>query len=637
MAQKRKAFEAFGGSTNANGHTNPDGESMTSKGRLSAFAAAKLARQSLPSTPEPPQTLGALDSILHAISEDVEDDAVEVDASTIASYQPTSTTAPLRLSTCDHANVNSSSDCLELTLHTDQTATIVGQYNLAVISGIVTIYGAVLRANSATQGVYAPSTHALPQIHARQNATIIRISSIRSGLRKLEKLSPLFRNIWASDSLEGHSFKLLGTSADDALQRSLTCLEIDRETDVVLRTLSAKTLDEPQQLRIVAIGGKSSGKSTFNRILWNHLRSWTSTTKCQFLDIDPGQPEFGPPGTISLVEVHCPILGPPYTHFASRESTRFRLVRTHTIAATSFKEDDDHYKQCVRDLMQHVRPQDLLLVNSCGWLTGVGMNVLLQLIEDLSISDVVLMEPLDGGFVEHLQHQRRRLAVHRVPRRPPRSAVRTPAESRAMQMMSYFHHQLDAGKDFDRWTGKAISRMRHWTADYSGDEPAIAAVMSYGQTLKPEFLVEVLEGSLVAINVLEQGEATRLLGTVGTTPEELPFVQPDQDDIYHTLDPKHSRCIGLALVRAIDVTKKQFHLVTPLPESQVASLAEKTVVLVRGSFDAPEWAYLEDLYKDENPEDQIEQPWVSRKSLVGVEGAVWRLRHPPMANAVAKT
>jgi polynucleotide 5'-hydroxyl-kinase GRC3/NOL9 len=610
---------------------------MSSKGRLSAFAAAKLARQSLPSTSEPHEIPGALDSIPHSISEDVDDDTAAVEAPTIAAYQPTSTTAPVQLSTFDHSNVKSCSDCLELTLHADQTVTIVGQYDLAVTSGIITIYGAVLRANSATQRVYAPSTHALPQIHARQNDAIIRISPVRSGLRKLEKLSPLFRNIWASDLFEGRSFKLLGTSADDALQRSLTALEIDRETDAVLRTLSAKTLAEPQQLRTVAIGGKSSGKSTFNRILWNHLQSWTSMTRCQFLDIDPGQPEFGPPGTISLVEVHAAILGPPYTHFAIRESTRWKLVRSHTIAAPSFKEDDDHYKQCVRDLVQHVRPQDPLIVNSCGWLTGVGMNVLLQLIDDLSITDVVLMGPVDGGFVDLLRQNRQSPAVHRAPRRPPRPAVRTPAESRAMQMMSYFHHQLHPGTDYDRWTGKAISRMRPWTADYSGDEPAIAAVMSYGQAPNPEFVVEILEGSIVAINALEQGEADHLLKTVGKTPEELPFIQSDQDDIFRTLDPKHSRCIGLALVRAIDVTKKQLHLVTSLPESQIASLVKKTVVLVRGSFDAPEWAYLEDLYKEENREDQIERPWISRKSLVGVEGAVWRLRHPPMANAVAKT
>jgi polynucleotide 5'-hydroxyl-kinase GRC3/NOL9 len=56
---------------------------------------------------------------------------------------------------------------------------------------------------------------------------------------------------------------------------------------------------------------------------------------------------------------------------------------------------------------------------------------------------------------------------------------------------------------------------------------------------------------------------------------------------------------------------------------------------VRGGFDAPEWAYLEDLYAsggkgDEESEAKV-RPWVTKKEMVGIEGAVWRLRHPPTA------
>jgi polynucleotide 5'-hydroxyl-kinase GRC3/NOL9 len=75
-----------------------------------------------------------------------------------------------------------------------------------------------------------------------------------------------------------------------------------------------------------------------------------------------------------------------------------------------------------------------------------------------------------------------------------------------------------------------------------------------------------------------------------------------------------------------------------LHERQIADIMEKTVVLVRGNFDPPEWAYLEELYKTDGAppgSSRVERPWVSRKGLVGVEGAVWRLRHPPMASAVA--
>ena len=100
-------------------------------------------------------------------------------------------------------------------------------------------------------------------------------------------------------------------------------------------------------------------------------------------------------------------------------------------------------------------------------------------------------------------------------------------------------------------------------------------------------------------------------------------------------------------MRGIDPQTQEIQLLTPLGEAQTAALAGKKVVLVRGGFDAPEWAYLEDLYagsgsgekKDGSAggsveEDVTARPWVTRKEMVGIEGAVWRLRHPPTAAQV---
>jgi polynucleotide 5'-hydroxyl-kinase GRC3/NOL9 len=174
--------------------------------------------------------------------------------------------------------------------------------------------------------------------------------------------------------------------------------------------------------------------------------------------------------------------------------------------------------------------------------------------------------------------------------------------------------------------------------------------MSYNQSPTPEFLAEALDGSLVAIVVLEQnalgGSSTadddaeilrRIPETVSRTPEDIPYVEPNSMGINRILDPSSSHCVGLALIRGIDVANKCFQLLTPLPQKDIEELADKQVVLVRGSFDSPGWAYLEDIYKGEhNGEVVLEdgsRPWVSEKSQVGVEGAVWRLRHPPLANA----
>lgn len=521
---------------------------------------------------------------------------------------------------------------IELKLSVNETATCVGEYEVAVLAGIITVYGAVLRPESGRKRLYAASTQALPQIQARQDGTMIRLFNVKPLFQKLERLSPHFRNISSGNN---QSFTLLGSSDEDALQRSLSPLEVDRDMDAALRTLSAKVMVEPRKPRIMAVGAKSSGKSTFNRILCNHIQSWNPAGRCQYLDLDPGQPEFGPSGQVSLVEVAMPLLGPSWTHFAEQLPGSIRMLRSHTIASTSFKHDPDHYKDCVADLIKYANTDLPLIVNACGWVNGLGASVLTEVASLLQVTDLVFLEPLDAEIVEPLQSSAIGAAVFRIPRQSPKPSSRTPAEHRAMQTMAYFHHR-SRSSGVSRFIGKPVSRWRPYNVSYAGEDQSISAIASYGQASKPEFLSEVLDGSIVAINVLDFGHAAKLGDMIGRTPEGLPFLLPNANGTQCTLDPKHSSCLGLALVRGIDAENQQIQLVMPLPKDEVASLAEKDVILVRGSFDAPEWAYLEDLYHNDAAGNEMEadkdhRPWVSKKKeMVGIEGAVWRLRHPPL-------
>ncbi|KAK5173101.1 Polynucleotide 5'-hydroxyl-kinase grc3 [Saxophila tyrrhenica] len=641
MAQKRKAQEAFG----------------VGKAPLSAFAAAKLARSKTASKTSNEENLNgndetttrSLDSAeayidpdrarLLASAHDEEDDVIPPPLPRLAPVQLSSFQPGPDNVTCDL------DDCWSVALQCDETVTLVGECEIVVTRGVATTYGTVLRPGSIpTVDLFAPSTQALPVLQARQDGTEVCFNPTKngpnartkSGLRKLEKLSPLFRNIWGTGPKE-RSFAFLRSTADDELQRSLAVLEIDRDTDAVLRTLSAKTVQEPRRPRILTVGAKASGKSTFNRLLCNQLLSWTTLPCCQYLDIDPGQPEFGPPGVISLVEVSTPLLGPPFTHPASTLSPDWRLIRAHAIAATSFKDDPEHYKACVLDLVQHVEKKWPLIINTCGWVTGLGASVLTDLAEDLDISDIVLMDPIDSVLSEALQSSSPSAALHRIARRPPRPSSRTPAEQRAMQTMAYFHSRIGVESARTTWRSKPINRLRPWVVNYAETNPGFLAAMSYGQSPAPDFLCEVLDGSVVALNAVDDTLASDLEDRLERTPEGLPYLPPDDQGVSFPLPPSQSDWVGLALIRGIDTANKQLHLITPIPENHIEYLANRKVVLVRGGFDPPEWAYLEDLYKDDIGPGQVERPWVSRKALVGVEGAVWRLRHPPMAGAVMRT
>ncbi|KAK4549183.1 hypothetical protein LTR36_007641 [Oleoguttula mirabilis] len=661
MAQKRKVQEAFGKQT----------------GQLSAFAAARLAKQTKqvpaqddqagPAT-EPVQLATAIAEepyVQQDLSPQASESALDVDQ-IVAEAKATIRGSDPTLSTLDRRAGSLSEDAdgaLTVTYHSGESVTCIGEYDLQVLRGIATVYGIAVHPNSGPQRVYAPSTHALPRVAALRDGTTIRLSHVGSSLRRLEKLSPLFRNVWAKPTEQDRSFTVLRTAAEDELQRVLFPLEVERSCQNALAKIALE--GDSSKVRVMAIGAKSSGKSTFNRLLCNTFLSRPAVQKLMYLDLDPGQPEFGSPGQLSLVEVTAPILGPPFTHPAGRHSSRYRLVRSHTIAATSFKDDPAHYVACVADLVRHVEARHPLVVNACGWVTGVGANVLADLTSLAGITDLVVLEPVEDALVDYLRSAWSDLTCHRLPRQLPRPSPRTPAEARAMQTMAYFHHKATkASGDGTKWCGKPISATRPWIVSYDGTAAGIHSILSYGQSPSPEFLAEVLDGSLVALVTVDEHHADEAFGVesytvwsadssqaeepsasrvlsaedlINRTQEGLPYIRPDGQGLNHPLHPKYSECLGLALVRAIDTERKELHLVTPLSESEIAGLMRKRVVLVRGSFDAPEWAYLEDLHAggvEQAAGLDVDRPWVSKKERVGIEGAVWRLRHPPMAGAV---
>nr|OQO17782.1 hypothetical protein B0A51_15482 [Rachicladosporium sp. CCFEE 5018] len=125
------------------------------------------------------------------------------------------------------------------------------------------------------------------------------------------------------------------------------------------------------------------------------------------------------------------------------------------------------------------------------------------------------------------------------------------------------------------------------------------------------------------------------------TPNGLPYIPAPPSGYLVPVDPGQTTTHSLALVRAIDPEMQTLQLITPLSESEIAGLMERRVMLVRGNFDSPDWAYLEDLYSDETKDAgkkevaEGKRPWVRLREEVGVEGGVWRVRHPPMAGQIS--
>ena len=401
-------------------------------------------------------------------------------------------------------------------------------------------------------------------------------------------------------------------------------------------------------------GPKSSGKSTFSRLLTNRLLTKeTSNAKkwhvpsVAVLDIDPGQPEFATPGSLSLVQVREPSLSPPFCrpYVPGNDADGNKLIRSHELASVSPATDPDHYIESVQDLFSLYR-RDLrnsvpLIVNTPGWIQGTGLEILIDLINKMRPSQVIYMSQ-DGpeDTVAGLKSAYPGVPFIELPSQPGDLKVRTAAHLRMMQTMSYFHLDTSSSSLSEKqqkklsylsWQETPVTAIRPWVVPFSGTQSGNLGVVCYDLQPPAELLADAMNGTVVSIVAIEDLKAFRaerklvddteanmnldaeMDGTAAgsdvamTAPLHLPpyvrspegiplFLNPDD----RKLDPRYSRKLGVALVRGIDTKNKELHLLTPLPADAALDEVMRQdcvgVVLVCGKFDLPTWAYTEDLY-----------------------------------------
>lgn len=382
---------------------------------------------------------------------------------------------------------------------------------------------------------------------------------------------------------------------------------------------------------IMICGPKSSGKSTFAKLLTNKL--WATppnspkgtagsrkTHGVAYLDLDPGQPEYSPPGQISLIHVQEPNFGPSYAHPVA--AGKNQLLKSHTIGALSPSLDPNLYMECVLDLFMHYRsllsrvPGSPLVVNTPGWILGTGLEILTDLISKLQPSTVVYMSQ-DGPeeVVESLREAALPTSLVTLPSQTGDYVGRTAAHLRLMQYMSYFHLDTTINEEL-KWNGQPLTSIRPWEIKYSGNSPGILGIMCYGEQPPADMLGESIDGSILAVVILDSAVAIRGLNLpdsaldvpssfqntafiVRTPDEDLPYFSPDK---VLSLNPEQCQTVGLALVRGIDIRRRRLQILTPISQSVIeeAHEAKRPIVLVSGKFDTPGWAYTEDLIQKLN-------------------------------------
>ncbi|KAK9860421.1 hypothetical protein WJX84_005725 [Apatococcus fuscideae] len=155
----------------------------------------------------------------------------------------------------------------------------------------------------------------------------------------------------------------------------------------------AHQLSSGSRLIVLMCGSKNVGKSGFAKLLANNLLNRAS--QVGFMDTDLGQPEFTPPGMMSLSILDAPILGPAHHHMQLAEHGSFFGRLTSEANPVSYV---IALRQLFTDFCREAKTVELddgseipvpLLVNTPGWVKALGLDLLSDCIRALQPSHIV--------------------------------------------------------------------------------------------------------------------------------------------------------------------------------------------------------------------------------------------------------
>jgi polynucleotide 5'-hydroxyl-kinase GRC3/NOL9 len=306
-------------------------------------------------------------------------------------------------------------------------------------------------------------------------------------------------------------------------------------------------------------------------------------------------------------------------------------------------------------------PKCPLVINTPGWILGTGLEILVELIKKCRPTEVIYMSQ-DGPqeVVEALREAAKTTPVITLPSQGSEYTTRTAAHLRTMQAMSYFHlNRID--QDRLTWDDRPLASVPPWEIKYSGEASGILGIMCYGEQPPPSLLLEAINGSLLAVVVVEDKSAipgwdaspededpedgvlkaldpsdllaqSRQMQTpliLHTPNENIPYFNPANAI---SLSPKHSHCLGLALLRGVDVPRQRLQILTPISPKVIQEINNegKSIVLVSGKFDTPGWAYIEELVQSDvnEKESRKTKSGDSEGGLEGDEGTLDMINKP---------
>lgn len=347
---------------------------------------------------------------------------------------------------------------------------------------------------------------------------------------------------------------------------------------------------------VLICGGKDVGKSTFARYLTNSLLN--SQKELYFLECDVGQTEFTPPGLISLNRVCSPLLGPPFAHLRQPERSVF-------FGDISPKDRPEFYIKCINNVYQtyadHYRNKIPLIVNTQGWVKGMGVPLLLDVIRMVQPSHII---QLNYSSQENVNKNLARLTDDFL-MNTPGWALTVADESQHSNNQSDGTENLEENEQGSssvpinpvvlQIDSTSESRGRDSSTSKFGapDQRTLVLLSYFSRTITNNAAPEACEDpstfnatslmscipyqipwNCVAIHVIHTEVAwdqilysinASVVGLAQTRSDEMYRQEDDNYTPFFLAESPVTECIGLGIVRNIDPARKLLYVLTPVP------------------------------------------------------------------------
>ncbi|KAK3612060.1 hypothetical protein CHS0354_021746 [Potamilus streckersoni] len=508
-----------------------------------------------------------------------------------------------------------SSDGAVLVLCHPQELCMKGRITVQVICGAVSVLGYTLTESQKFRNIFSPESNSLltmttmsatddiDEVLKRTKDLVLRPEKIEQclkcykghvvvlQLRNLEfyvydhltTFEP-FENLFGKyeEKCEGMNVVLspLGVNFREVSQfkreSRFPVLEMTKDyqnvMDLLTDLLSQRDSSQPV---IVTCGGKNSGKSTLNRLLINSALQ--QVDRLCYLECDLGQTEFTPPGCVSLHVLTKPVFGPPFSHQKQAVSCCFH-------GDLSPSSDPDWYLRCIWQVLQcYQQMADCvpLIVNTMGWVKGLGLQLLLDILRMLQPTLVIQLDRQNqtqncsaltpqlvmaeqswsqnfgsstAWETNSLNYQL--IGLESVVVSAIQHPIKLrPVDHRNLTLLSYLCQSVEPGVTLYSMVPTVL--------------PWHSIAIHVGHICVPNSQVMfAINASVVALCSADLSKAYRL---------------DEESPMFFKKTPVH-QCLGFGFIRCIDPERKLLYLVTPLSFKKL----EKVNTLIKGAVTLPD-------------------------------------------------